>query len=148
MLYFIQLLSCTLHRFLGFLCNAKKKKYSTYFDSQEKFVTQLNLKNNVHDMMMINKSNNRHIWRHLCPCVFVASKRMSPLVPLYKACHSLCSACITTHKLLFYRDHTRCHAHDDSSLSLSLGGREALWSPSKRHARVGGCIWDMMLHLT
>lgn len=46
MLYFILLPFCTL-LFLGFI--SCKNDISTYFDNQEKFVTQLNLKNNVDD---------------------------------------------------------------------------------------------------
>lgn len=46
MLYFI-LFSSAFLLFLGFV--SCKNGISTYFDSQEKFVTQLNLKNSVHD---------------------------------------------------------------------------------------------------
>lgn len=47
MLYFIQLLVCML-LFLGFI-SCKNHISAKYFDNQEKFVTQLNLKNNVDD---------------------------------------------------------------------------------------------------
>lgn len=51
LLYFILLLFCTLLS-LGFCFMRKKNKkdvWTAYFDSQEKFVTQLNLKNNDDD---------------------------------------------------------------------------------------------------